>query len=61
MKKKLKTKTYAVSYETVIAEEATVQATNKVEAYKKIKEVLGDSVIVSSIWEINTRNFATIK
>lgn len=45
-------KTYSVEYSTTTRYDAVVKAGNKAEAINKVKEVIGESVVIESAWEI---------
>jgi hypothetical protein len=43
-------KTFSVIYEETISREAVVTAKNKEEAIAKVKEVVGDEIVVTNTW-----------
>ena len=45
-------KTYAVQYATTTSFEAVVKAKSKEEAEKKVKEVIGEPIVIESSWEV---------
>lgn len=45
-------KKYAVMYNITTSFESVVEAENKEEAEKKVKDVIGDPILIESVWEV---------